>query len=83
MTFNKKLWNYIQESPENFIGREIKIDEFLSIDCIFDNTERTVKLDVFYYIDDSPKGYIDRMSLVMNKEQQRWLIHRFTEEEIS
>lgn len=63
--------------------REIKIDEFLSFDCNLKNTECTVKLEVFYYIDDSPKGYIDTIWLVMNKEQQRWLINRFTEEEIS
>ncbi len=63
--------------------REIKIEEFLSFDCNSDDTECIVILEVFYYVDDSPKGYIDTIWLVMSEEQQRWLIDRFTEEEVS
>ncbi len=63
--------------------REIQIDEFLSLDCNIENTECTVMLEVFYYIDESPKGYIDTIELVMNQEQQRWLINRFAEAEVN
>jgi hypothetical protein len=75
---------YTRESYEIYWEkREIKIDEFLNFDCNIDNTECIVMLEVFYYIDESPKGYIDTIWLVMNKEQQRWLINRFTEAEVS
>ena len=63
--------------------REIKIEEFLSFDCNSDDTECIVLLEVFYYVDDNPKGYIDTIWLVMSEEQQRWLIDRFIEEEVS
>ena len=75
---------YTRESYERYWEtRVIEIDEFLSFDCNSENTECIVLLEVFYYIDDNPKGYIDTIWLVMNEEQQRWLIDRFTEEEIS
>jgi competence protein ComGC len=75
---------YTRESYERYWEtREIEIDEFLSFDFNFDKTEGTVRLKVFYYIDDSPKGYVDTIWLIMNEEQQRWLINRFVEEEVS
>jgi hypothetical protein len=75
---------YTRESYERYWEtRVIEIDEFLSLDINSDKTEGIVSLKVFYYIDDSPKGYIDTIWLVMNEEQQKWLINRFTEEEVS
>jgi len=75
---------YTRESYERYWEtRVIEIDEFLNIDFNIDKTESTVRLKVFYYMNDSPKGYIDTIWLVMNEEQQRWLIYRFAEEEVS
>ena len=75
---------YTRESYERYWEtRVIEIDEFLSFDINSDKTEGTVRLKVFYYMDDSPKGYIDTIWLVMNEEQQRWLIYRFAEEEVN